>query len=95
MACNLYSTHVASSMHRVRELDMMCHSCIYFIDLSEFIRIYWMKVSSPKSLSLDVIRSSHVMCHVTYNTFVKWHVTLGESCHSCMDIRDWIDKPRA
>jgi hypothetical protein len=54
-----------------------------------------MKVSSPKSLSLDMIRSSHVMCHVTYNTFVKWHVTLGESCDSCTDIRDWIDKPRA
>jgi hypothetical protein len=34
-----------------------------YLDLFE---IYLMKVSSPKSLSLDVIRSSHVMCHVTY-----------------------------
>jgi hypothetical protein len=24
-----------------------CHGCIYFIDLSGFIRIYLMKVSSP------------------------------------------------
>jgi hypothetical protein len=54
-----------------------------------------MKVSSPKSLSLDMIRSCHVTCHVTYNSFVQWHVTLRESCHSCTDIRDWIDKPRA
>jgi hypothetical protein len=48
-----------------------------------------------KSLSLDVIRSCHVMRHVTYKTFVQWHVTLGESCHSRTDIRDWIDKLRA
>ena len=58
-----------------------------------------------KSLSLDMIRSSHVRCHVTYNSFVQWHVTLRESCHSCTDIRDWThscmdihnwtDKPRA
>jgi hypothetical protein len=48
-----------------------------------------------KSLSLDMIRSCHVICHVTYKPFVQWHVTLGESCHSSMDIRDWIDKLRA
>jgi hypothetical protein len=48
-----------------------------------------------KSLSLDMIRSCHVMCHVTYKPFVQWHVTLGESCHSHTDIHDWIDKPRA
>jgi hypothetical protein len=39
-----------------------------------------------------MIRSCHVMCHVTYNSFVKQHVTLRESCHSCMDIHDWTDK---
>jgi hypothetical protein len=48
-----------------------------------------------KSLSLDMIRSCHMMCHVTYKPFVQWHMTLGESCHSRTDICDWIDKPRA
>jgi hypothetical protein len=48
-----------------------------------------------KSLSLDMIRTSHVICHVTYKPFDKWHMTLGESCHSHTDIHDWIDKPRA
>jgi hypothetical protein len=54
-----------------------------------------MKVLSPKSLSLDMIRSCHVTYHMTYKPFAKWHVTLRESCHSCTDIHDWTDKPRA
>jgi hypothetical protein len=66
-----------------------------------FYRFIWIysdlfdKGFVSKSLSLDMIRSCHVICHVTYKPFVQWHVTLGESCHSRTDIRDWIDKPRA
>jgi hypothetical protein len=72
----------------------MSRPCIF----CQFIWIYsdlFDKGFVSKSLSLDVIRSYHVMCHVTYKPLVQWHVTLGESCHSSTDIRDWIDKPRA
>jgi hypothetical protein len=66
-----------------------------------FYRLIWIYLDFfdrgfvSKSLSLDMIRSCHVMYHMTYKPFDQWHVTLGESCHSHTDIRDWIDKPRA
>jgi hypothetical protein len=74
---------------------------MYLSRLRIFYRFIWIYSDLfdegfvSKSLSIDMIRSCHVMCHVTYKPFVQWHVTLGESCHSHTDICDWIDKPRA
>jgi hypothetical protein len=73
---------------------LVSRPCIFY----RFIWIYsdlFDRGFVSKSLSLDMIRSCHVMCCVTFKPFVQWHMTLGESCHSHTDIHDWIDKPRA